>query len=79
MPETESQARPLANLEPEQQREAWKKAVETVPEGKVIAAQIDENISAIFSDRFARHNILMTKIMELQLDFSQFLLHIIIS
>lgn len=46
-PATESQARPLAKLEPEQQREAWKKAVETAPEGEVTAAQIEENISDV--------------------------------
>jgi len=38
VPVSESQARPLARLEPEQQREAWAKAVETAPEGKVMAA-----------------------------------------
>lgn len=31
-PATESQARPLSRLEPEQQKEAWQKAVETAPE-----------------------------------------------
>jgi hypothetical protein len=39
-PQTESQARPLARLEPDQQREAWKQAVETAPEGKVTAAHV---------------------------------------
>jgi len=33
-PATESQTRPLARLEPDQQREAWQRAVETAPEGK---------------------------------------------
>lgn len=42
LPETESQARPLTKLEPEQQREAWKKAVETAPEGKVTAAHVSK-------------------------------------
>lgn len=37
-PATESQTRPLARLEPQQQREAWQKVVETAPEGKVTAA-----------------------------------------
>lgn len=40
MPVTESQARPLSKLEPEQQRQAWQKAVETAPEGKVTAAHV---------------------------------------
>ena len=34
-PTSESQLRPLTNLEPEQQRVAWDKAVETAPEGKL--------------------------------------------
>lgn len=37
-PATESQTRPLARLEPDKQREAWAKAVETAPDGKVTAA-----------------------------------------
>jgi hypothetical protein len=37
-PITESQARPLTKLQPDQQREAWQKAVETAPEGKVTSA-----------------------------------------
>jgi hypothetical protein len=32
-PTSERQTRPLTNLEPEQQAEVWKKAVETAPEG----------------------------------------------
>lgn len=39
-PATERQARPLSKLEPEQQRQAWQKAVETAPEGKVTAAHV---------------------------------------
>ncbi len=39
-PVTESQTRPLSKLEPAQQREAWQKAVETAPEGKVTAAHV---------------------------------------
>lgn len=39
-PVTESQARPLTRLEPDQQRIAWQKAVETAPEGKVTAAHV---------------------------------------
>jgi len=33
LPTNERQTRPLAKLEPSQQREAWQKAVETAPEG----------------------------------------------
>jgi len=42
LPATESQCRPLARLEPEQQREVWKKAVETAPDGKVTAAHVSK-------------------------------------
>ena len=44
-PSNEGQARPLARLEPEQQREAWQKAVETAPEGKVTAAHVSRVVS----------------------------------
>lgn len=40
IPATESQARPLTSLPPEQQQEAWAKAVETAPGGKVTAAHV---------------------------------------
>ncbi len=36
----EYQTRPLARLEPEQQREVWQKAVETAPDGKVTALHV---------------------------------------
>jgi hypothetical protein len=42
LPATESQARPLIKLEPEEQREAWTKAVETAPNGKVTAAHVQK-------------------------------------
>jgi len=39
-PLNEKQIRPLAKLEPDQQREAWQRAVETAPDGKVTAAHV---------------------------------------
>lgn len=36
----EGQLRPLARLEPEQQKEAWQRAVETAPNGKVTADHV---------------------------------------
>lgn len=39
-PISERQTRPLAKLEPEQQKEVWQKAVETEPDGKVTAAHV---------------------------------------
>jgi N6-adenosine-specific RNA methylase IME4 len=38
LPATESQARPLASLEPEEQVEAWKRVITSTPEGKVTAS-----------------------------------------
>jgi len=48
LPMTESQARPLAELRhnPEVQREAWQRAVETAPEGKVTAAHVQKVVKA---------------------------------
>lgn len=45
IPATESQARPLTVLEPEAQREAWQRAVETAPNGKVTAAHVQATVS----------------------------------
>jgi hypothetical protein len=36
----EKHLRPLTSLEPEQQREAWQRAVDTAPNGKVTAAHV---------------------------------------
>lgn len=44
IPTTESQARPLARLKPEQQREAWQKAVDTATDGKVTAKHVNKII-----------------------------------
>lgn len=41
IPQTESQARPLASLTPDQQREVWQTAVNTAPNGKVTAAHVE--------------------------------------
>lgn len=41
------QTRPLSKLEPAQQREAWQKAVETAPEGKVTAAHVSKVVKEI--------------------------------
>jgi hypothetical protein len=47
-PTTESQARPLARLEPEQQRNVWEKVVETAPEGKITASFISKITKRMF-------------------------------
>jgi len=46
-PIPERQARPLIKLNPEQRREAWKKAVETAPDGKVTAKHISEIVMSL--------------------------------
>jgi site-specific DNA-methyltransferase (adenine-specific) len=45
IPTTERQARPLTVLDPEQQREAWQRAVETAPNGKVTAAHVQKVVN----------------------------------
>lgn len=40
LPATESQARPLARLEPDEQIAVWQQAIETAPNGKVTAAHV---------------------------------------
>lgn len=46
-PQTESQTRPLARLNPAQQKEAWQKAVSTAPAGKVTAAHVEKVVREI--------------------------------
>lgn len=47
-PATESQARPLTQLkEPEQQINAWQRAVETAPNGKITAAHVQTVVNEI--------------------------------
>ncbi len=41
LPESESQTRPIANLEPEEQQEAWEKAVESAGGEQPTAKQVD--------------------------------------
>src|SRR5262245_9354442 len=47
IPATESQARELAGLNPEEQRKVWKQAIETDPDGHVTAAHIRETRKAL--------------------------------
>jgi hypothetical protein len=50
-PINESQTRPLARLEPEQQKEVWQKAVETAPDGKVTAKHITEVVMEVTGEK----------------------------
>jgi len=40
LPATESQVRPLTSLEPDRQREAWTRAIETAPDSGITAAHV---------------------------------------
>lgn len=55
-PANEAQARPLAQLEPEQQREAWALAVETAPAGKVTAALVQQAVETVTNKPHVAHN-----------------------
>lgn len=46
-PANEAQARPLTRLEPDQQREAWREAVETAPDGKVTGAYVERVVERV--------------------------------
>lgn len=45
IPTNERHARPLSKLPPEQQKEAWQRAVETAPNGKVTAKHVEKVVN----------------------------------
>jgi hypothetical protein len=47
LPFTESQARPLTKLEPEQQKEAWQKVIDIAPQGKITARLVSRVVSEV--------------------------------
>ena len=47
LPTSEYQVRPLTRLEPDQQREAWNKANETAPNGKVTSKHIANTVKEL--------------------------------
>ena len=47
----EKQLRPLSKLEPDQQREAWQKAVDTAPDGKVTAAHVSKVVKEMSGEQ----------------------------
>lgn len=57
LPVAEAHARPLTQLEPKQQLEAWQTAVETAPDGKITAAHVQAVVDSV-KDRvpFVSHN-----------------------
>jgi len=66
-PATESQARPLARLEPDQQREAWQKAVETAPDGKITAAHVSKVVREMTEPEKPKPYVLHKPIIEKEL------------
>jgi protein gp37 len=46
-PATESQARPLTRLPEAQQPEAWRRVVETAPNGRITAAHVERTVAAV--------------------------------
>jgi phage N-6-adenine-methyltransferase len=56
LPVTESQARPLTALEPDLQRIAWQRAVDTAPDGKVTAAHVASVVDSFVPLRLAAAN-----------------------
>jgi hypothetical protein len=57
-PATESQTRPLTNLSPVQQKEAWTKAVETAPAGKVTAKHVESVVQEIVNPKQKNMNVI---------------------
>jgi len=51
LPATESQARPLASLEPEEQVEAWKRVITSTPEGNVTAKIVLKAVKEVEQER----------------------------
>lgn len=49
-PTTESHTYPLRHLEPEQQRAAWQRAIETAPNGKITAAHVASVVDELTAD-----------------------------
>ena len=47
IPQVESQARPLTQLAPDDQRIAWERAIETAPEGKITGAHVQRVVDGM--------------------------------
>jgi len=50
-PANESQTRPLTKLNPELQREAWSKVIETAPEGNITAKHVNKIVKEITGEK----------------------------
>lgn len=58
IPTNEAQARPLTQLNdnPDLQREAWQRAVETAPNGKITAAHVEQTIAQVLNKPHVANN-----------------------
>lgn len=56
LPANEGQVRPLTSLEPEEQREVWKHAVNTAPNGKVTSKHVQRTKQQKAKDRRDKRN-----------------------
>ncbi len=54
LPKNESQARALAGLSPEDQREVWQQAIETAPEGKITAAHVRKTVRTLKGEQLKK-------------------------
>ena len=50
IPNNECQVRPLASLSPDQQREAWTRAIETAPNGKVSGVHVQTIVAEMLNE-----------------------------
>lgn len=66
-PSCEFHARPLMALNPDQQRTAWQKAVETAPEGKVTAAHVSKVVREMTEPEKPKPYVLHKPIIEKEL------------
>lgn len=51
VPTSERQARPLASLDPDEQRQAWNRALDTAPNGRVTAEHVKATVDEMFPRR----------------------------
>jgi len=56
IPRTESQARPLASLEPDEQREVWQRVITSVPETEITAARVQKAVDEYKQKPYVSYN-----------------------
>ena len=56
IPRTESQARPLASLEPDEEREVWQRVITSVPETEITAARVQKAVDEYKQKPYVSYN-----------------------